>query len=99
MPQRETRYARLGEQITRLVRSLAAVKGWNMTQTMNYIAHSVHYGPDMIHRWRQGKACPLPEAVEALAQIGNKEANLWLLGRPIDLAELDYSGGRKAWRL
>ncbi len=76
MPQRKIGDARLGEQITRLVRSLAAVKGWNMTQTMNYIAHSVHYGPDMIHRWRQGKACPLPEAVEALAQIGNKEANL-----------------------
>jgi tetratricopeptide (TPR) repeat protein len=72
----ENHYPRLGEQVTRLVRSLAAVKGWKMMRAMEHISQSTHYGPDMIHRWRQGKICPSPEIVEILAQMGKEEANL-----------------------
>ncbi len=67
---------RLGEQITRLIRSLAAVKGWNMTTTMTHVAEQIHYGRDMIYRWKQGKGCPSPETVQTLAKIGKEEANL-----------------------
>ncbi len=66
----------LGEQVTRLVRSLAATKGWNMTATMNYIATQTHYSPDMIHRWRQGHGKPLSKTVATLAKIGKEEADL-----------------------
>jgi tetratricopeptide (TPR) repeat protein len=72
----EIRYPRLGEQIDRLVRSLAAVKGWKMTRTMSHICQYTNYGPDMVHRWRQGKIRPLPETLEILAKIGKEEVNL-----------------------
>src|SRR5690348_8025460 len=76
MPQRETRYPRLGEQIDRLVRRLAAEKGWNMTSTMECVSQRAHYGRDMVHRWRQGKISPLPETLEILVQIGKEDAGL-----------------------
>lgn len=76
MPRQDIRYPRLGEQIDRLVRSLAAIKGWKMTGTMAYICQRTNYGPDMVHRWRQGKIRPPFETVEILAEIGQKEANL-----------------------
>ncbi|HZR39594.1 MAG TPA: hypothetical protein VFB12_05740, partial [Ktedonobacteraceae bacterium] len=76
MPQRETRYLRLGKQITRLVQRLAEEKDWSKTQTMNYISDATHYGTDMIHRWRQGRIRPLPQVIEILAQIGRKETHL-----------------------
>lgn len=69
-------YPRLGEQITRLLRSLAAVKGWNMATAMTYVAGQIHYSPDMLYRWRQGKGCPPREVAEMLAKIGKEEANL-----------------------
>ena len=69
-------YPHLGEQMTRLVRSLAAKKGWNMTATMNYIATQTHYSPDMIHRWRQGHGKPPSKTVAILAKIGKEEAHL-----------------------
>lgn len=76
MSQQKIRYPHLGEQIDRLVRSLAAVKGWNMTATMAYVCERTHYGPDMVHRWRQGKICPSPETLEILVQIGREYADL-----------------------
>lgn len=76
MPQRETRYPRLGGQIDRLVRSLAAVKGWDMTSTMEYMSQHTHYGRDMVHRWRQGKLRPSTETLEILVQIGKEDAGL-----------------------
>lgn len=76
MHQRKTQYPRLGEQVERLVRSLAATKGWKMTATMTYIGQCTNYGPDMIYRWRQGKARPHLEMLELLAEIGQREANL-----------------------
>ena len=76
MAQQEKRFQRLGEQIVRLVRSLAAAKGWNMTSSMMYISQCTHYGPDMVHRWRQGKICPSPEMLEILARIGKEDASL-----------------------
>ena len=76
MSQRDLRNPRLGEQITRLTRSLAAIKGWNMTPTMAYVAKQTHYSSDMVHRWRQGRGHPSSEVVEILAQIGRDEANL-----------------------
>lgn len=76
MPRQEMKYPRVGEQIDRLIRSLAAVKGWKMTATMTYVCEYTHYGRDMIHRWRQGKICPSPETLEILVQIGKESANL-----------------------
>ncbi len=76
MPQQLIKYPRLGEQVDRLVRSLAATKGWKMTGTMMYVSQRTHYGPDMVHRWRQGKLCPPIEAVEILIQLGKEDANL-----------------------
>lgn len=67
---------RLGEQITRLARSLAAVKGWPMQSAMKYIANSTGYSVDTVFGWRQGRQCPSPEVVEKLAQIGKAEAKL-----------------------
>ena len=67
---------RLGEQITRLIRRLAVEKGWSMTSTMRHVAEQTHYSPDMIYRWKQGKACPSPETLRTLARIGQEEANL-----------------------
>jgi tetratricopeptide (TPR) repeat protein len=75
MSRQEIRYPRLGEQVDRLVRSLAAVKGWKMTSAMAHICQRTNYGPDMVHRWRQGKIRPHPETLEILAEIG-KEVNL-----------------------
>jgi hypothetical protein len=69
-------YPRLGEQLTRLLRVLAGVKGWKMTTTMVYVAGQIDYSRDMLYRWRQGNACPSPEVAEALAKIGKEEANL-----------------------
>src|SRR6266566_2698584 len=69
-------HPRLGEQITRLVRTLAAVKGWSMTASMAFVAEQTGYGPDRVHHWRQGKGRPSPETAEILAQIGKNEANL-----------------------
>lgn len=76
MSRQEMRYPRLGEQIDRLVRSLAAAKGWKMTGTMTHICQRTNYGPDMVHRWRQGKIRPQHETLEILAKIGKEEANL-----------------------
>src|SRR2546421_12272376 len=69
-------YARLGEQITRLVQSLVAVKGWSMATAMNYVGSQTGYSPDMIHRWRQGRSRPSDETLETLARIGKQEAGL-----------------------
>jgi len=69
-------HPRLGEQITRLIRILAAKRGWNMTIAMMYVAEQIHYSRDMLHRWRQGHGCPSPEIVEILAKIGKEEATL-----------------------
>lgn len=76
MPRQETRYPRLGEQIDRLIRSLAVVKGWSMTNTMLFVSQHTHYSPDMVHRWRQGKICPRDETLEILTKIGKEEVNL-----------------------
>lgn len=76
MPQQEKKYPRLGEQIDRLVRSLAALKGWKMTRTMAYISQRTNYGTDMVHRWRQGRICPTTETLEILAEIGKEDADL-----------------------
>src|SRR6266700_5717153 len=69
-------YSQLGEQITRLMRSLTAVHGWSMTYAMGYIGGRTGYSPDMLHRWRQGRSCPSHETMEMLARIGKEEANL-----------------------
>src|SRR5712692_723581 len=69
-------YPRLGEQITRLIRNLAAAKDWDMTVAMAYVAQQANYSPDMIYRWRQGNGCPSPKTVEIMAKIGKEEANL-----------------------
>ena len=76
MLRQEKKYPRLGEQIDRLVRILAAGKGWKMTATMIYISQRTSYGPDMVHRWRQGNICPSDTTLETLAAIGKDEANL-----------------------
>lgn len=70
------RYPRLGEQITRLTRSLVAAKSWDKKYTMAYVGQQTGYSRDMVYRWQQGRACPSPETIEMLAQIGKKEANL-----------------------
>ncbi len=76
MPPQKIQNVRLGEQINRFVRSLAATKDWGMTQTMRYIGESTSYSPDMVHRWRQGKIHPKKETLEILAKIGKEDANL-----------------------
>jgi len=76
MSRRKAQYPRAGEQINRLVKSIAAAKGWKMTKTMEYISQCTHYGPDMVHRWRQGNNCPSPNILEILVHIGKEEANL-----------------------
>jgi tetratricopeptide (TPR) repeat protein len=76
VPQRKKQNVRLGEQIDRLVRSLAATKGWKMVPTTAYICQRTSYGPDMVHRWRQGNIRPSPETLEILVQVGKEEANL-----------------------
>ena len=73
MPQR---YPRLGEQITRLTRSLVAVKGWDKKYTMDYVGNQTGYSPDMVYRWQQGRSGPSLETIEMLAKIGKEEANL-----------------------
>ncbi len=70
------RYPRLGGQITRLTRSLVAVKGWDKKYTMDYVGKQTGYSSDMVYRWQQGRACPSPETIEILARIGAEEANL-----------------------
>ncbi|SRR6266567_2837609 len=69
-------YPLLGEHITRLIRTLVAVKGWSMTAATAFVAERAGYSPDMIHRWRQGRGKPLPETTRILAEIGRTEANL-----------------------
>src|SRR6266487_3274312 len=76
MSQRDIKYPRLGEEIDRLVRSLAAVKGWKMAVAMAHISKIINYSPDTIHRWRQGKMRPSFEALEVLVKIGKEDANL-----------------------
>lgn len=76
MPQHEKHYPRLGELITRLVRTLAATKGWKITFAMTYIGEQTFYGPDMVHHWRQGKSLPKRETLEILAKIGKEDADL-----------------------
>ena len=70
------RYPRLGEQITRLTRSLSAVKDWNKQYTMAYVSKKTGYSTDMIYRWQQGHRCPPPETIKILAQIAKREAGL-----------------------
>jgi LuxR family glucitol operon transcriptional activator len=67
---------RLGEQIKRLIRSLAATKSWSMTGAMAYISEQTSYSPDTVYRWRQGKNSPNSQTLEILVQIGKNEANL-----------------------
>jgi len=69
-------HPRLGEQITRLIRSLAAVQGWSMTAATTHLARQTVYSTDMIYRWRQGRGCPPTKTIEILAKIGREEANL-----------------------
>lgn len=76
MSRQEARYPRSGEQIERLVKSLTAVKGWSMTETMTYISEQTSYGRDMVHRWRQGKHLPSAETAEVLLRIGKQDAQL-----------------------
>src|SRR5579883_1967236 len=76
MARREARYPRSGKLIDRLVRSVAAAKGWSMMQTMRYIGERTHFSPDMIHRWRQGHYCPLPGTLEILIRVGREDAGL-----------------------
>lgn len=76
MSRREARHSRSGEQIDRLVKSIAAAKGWSMTRTMTYIGQHTHFSPDMIHRWRRGNYCPSPETLEILIHLGREDAGL-----------------------
>jgi len=76
MVQQERRYPRLGEQITRLVRSLAAAKGWNMARAMSDVCDHINYSTDMVHHWRQGRSIPPVEAIKNLVRIGKDDANL-----------------------
>ena len=69
-------YISLGEQITRLTHSLAAVKGWTMRDTMGYVGEQTGYGHDMVYRWQQGRSHPSHKTIEVLAQLGKEEANL-----------------------
>jgi len=70
------RYWRLGEQITRLTRTLVAVKDWSVSTTMRHIGERTGYSVDTVYRWQQGRSCPIPEIVEILARIGREEAHL-----------------------
>src|SRR5215472_5379073 len=47
-----------------------------MAGAMAYVCECTHYGPDMVHRWRQGKIRPHPEILEILAEVGKEDANL-----------------------
>lgn len=76
MPRREARYPRSGEHIDRLVKSIHAVKGWSMTQTMTYIGEQTGYGRDMVHRWRQGNSRPSFATLHILIRLGKEEAGL-----------------------
>jgi hypothetical protein len=76
MARREVQYSRAGEQINRLVKSVAAAKGWSMTHTMTYIGQQTNYGRDMVHRWRQGNSCPSLETLEILLRVGKEDAGL-----------------------
>jgi len=74
--QQDSRHPRLGEHITRLVRSLAAIKGWSMARATREVSEYTHYSADMVYRWKQGRSSPDLETVKVLAQIGRKEAQL-----------------------
>lgn len=70
------RRPRVGEQITRLIRSLVAVKDWDKGYTMAYVAERTHYSVDTVYHWQQGRSCPSSETSEILAWIGKEQANL-----------------------
>ena len=76
MAGQRTQYPRLGKLIVRLVESLVAVKGWNMTAAMVYVGDCTDYSPDTVYRWRQGKTCPSQETLEILVRIGKEQADL-----------------------
>ena len=69
-------YILLGEQITRLNRTLVAVNDLTMRDTMNYVGEQTGYSRDTVYRWQQGRSRPSTETVEILAQIGKKDASL-----------------------
>lgn len=70
------RYPRSGELITRLTRSLTAIKGWDKKYTMDYVGEQTGYSSDMVYRWQQGRTCPHPETIVILAKLGKEVANL-----------------------
>jgi tetratricopeptide (TPR) repeat protein len=76
MAGQRTKYPRLGKLIVRLVESLVAVKGWDMTATMVYVGDCTGYSPDTVYRWRQGKTCPAHETLEILVRIGKEQVDL-----------------------
>ncbi len=76
MSQQGPRSPHLGKLITRLTRSLVAVKDWDMEFTMDFVGRRTNYSPDTVYRWQQGRVRPRSETIEMLIQIGKEEANL-----------------------
>ena len=81
MPQSRYSYAYLGEEITRLLRAIAAQPSYAgkkkpMEWVTSYIADHTGYDGATVYRWRQGRLCPPSKTVEILAQIGKDEAGL-----------------------
>lgn len=76
MSRRGPRSPHLGKLITRLTRSLAAIKEWDMEFTMDFVGRRTSYSADTVYRWQQGRVNPRPETIEMLVQIGKEEANL-----------------------
>ena len=63
MAQTKKPYARLGEQVDRLVRSLALENNWRLDKTITHIAEISGYSEATVYRWRQGRLRP-PENAE-----------------------------------
>nr|WP_290665499.1 helix-turn-helix domain-containing protein [Ardenticatena sp.] len=74
----ETRrpYARLGELIDCLIRTLALVKGWRMSRTVAEVARRTGYAEATVYRWRQGRLRPPDDTLEMLVRLGHDAADL-----------------------
>lgn len=92
-------HPRLGEQITRLVRTLAAVKGWSMTAAMAFVAEKTGYGPDRGSRHFYPPKSPLSVDHVFIEGISAFEAgHVHDFGNGIFLVGVELFGtGQVAW--
>lgn len=66
----------LGELITRMLHALRRQKGWSMTETMEHASSILEISPSSIHKWRDNSLKPQSGKLEALMELGAREAKM-----------------------